>query len=500
MSETLESTPVQPAVPWRRAPGWVGMPRALWTVAMGVAIIAAAGLLQSVLLTRLFETMRHAGADFDFDSWFESLRFHYRFFPLVIMAGYALLAHAVTRLGRAPDVPGARTLGWIATAAFALTALDNALLSAANFDKGPGLLMEIINAKAVAVAGVLLHGLAMACLLLLLDRMSRTVGRPLSGGLGPLAWMWIAWEVGFPLFTILFEPTFTMRRDLPWAYLALTRGTWLVGLALFAGIAARLARALEQPAGDIEPGARGLHDTATRQWSEVASGLELYASALGWRIFLTVGGYFFLFFAVLARSAAVSKFLSVGMPLVALITSIVMLVGLARYARQPETSPAGGAAWLSVALMGVGLLMELYGFFLVLQLLDPKDVSYRELREAAESAQSLSTWAMGVGFGSLLALLVSFTQLARHMSQSRLADRVFGTGSFFAVIASLVIGFRTYAADARAGDVGVMLVLGLAVLIGALVAIVAYLNLVNTTARTIRENHSDSDLPHARVV
>jgi hypothetical protein len=481
------------------------MPWALWAVCAGIAIIAGSGLLQSVLLTRLFETMRHAGPEFDFDAWVEDIQFYYRIFPLMLMAGYAVLAYAVTRLGRAPALRGARVLGWIAFVAFALTALDNVLLAASNLGKGQSALAEFINAKAFAVAGVSLYGLAMACLLLLLAKLSRAVGRPLHGGLRPLAWLWIAWEVGFPLFMILFEPTFELRRESPWAYFALTRSMWLVGLALFAIITVRLARALERPAEHLEagrpelPNMGALNDTATRPWSAVAAGLELYASALSWRIFLTIGGYFFLFFAVISRSAGISKLLTFGMPLIALITSIAMLVGLARYARQPETSPAGGAAWLSVVLMGVGLVMDLYGFFLALRLLAPEGASYSELRATAESAQSLSTVAMGVGFGSLLALLVSFAQLARHMSQSKLEDRIFGTGAFFAVVASMVIGFRWYVANAHT-DAGMLLAIGFAVLIGALIAIVAYLNLVNTTVRAIRENQADVDLPPARVV
>ena len=196
------------------------------------------------------------------------------------------------------------------------------------------------------------------------------------------------------------------------------------------------------------------------------------------------------------------KLVMFAMPVIALITAVVMVVGILRYARQPDDSDAGGPAWVAAAVMGLGVLIEAYVFILVLRQLSLDASSwsaYSEMRDLAEKTQNLSMWAMGLAFVGLLSLMFSFGQVTAHLQRPDLSSRVMSIGLFMGVVAVAVLGFRSYATKAH-GDPGGMVVMGIMIALTALVALFAYLNLVNNIAEALRPKGDGPDLPTARVV
>src|SRR5690606_36672269 len=122
-----------------------------------------------------------------------------------------------------------------------------------------------------------------------------------------------------------------MFRDLtPWliVYMALGRSDIRIDQAMNARIGE--VRAPERP--------ERASLLTSPLWGECARGLELYASALSWRIRLVLCAYGMLFLAGMSQSTGTATLVSWLLPLVSIVTALVMLRGLYLYARQPEVN------------------------------------------------------------------------------------------------------------------------------------------------------------------
>lgn len=509
----------QPTVAWRDVPGWHSV--ALGLRLMGIALVVG---LVSLIVHRIWQTdlsqQMRATDDLDtMQNLFETMRLGWQIFPGVGLMCMAAIGVGVWRMTRASisqtdnqtadqtaEMITIRNLGVIACIAIAAELVYNGLwwIQAMSEKPQPWLdfLMKPWSPAILAIA----TGIYVTAILALLMRLSAAARAPMSHPLIIAMGAWIAWEVGFPLYIIITEGRPDMATESPWMYLTLTLGVSVLGQALLLLAVVRLANALRRPApaelaDQVEVRARAAI-ALPGDWSEAASGLELYTSALSWRVFGTIGGYLMLMFGIFGRSQPLVKMVMFAMPVIALITAVAMLVGIARFARQPSTCDAGSTAWVAAVIMGLGLLLDGYSLILVIRQLsiDMNSWSaYKELQDIAEQTQAISMWAMGLGFVSLLSLMISFGQLARYIKRPDLHSRVISIGLFMAFVAVVVLCFRSYAGDAK-GDPDGILVLAIMIIITAVIAVFAYLNLVNNIAQALRPAPNSSDLPTARIV
>ncbi len=294
-----------------------------------------------------------------------------------------------------------------------------------------------------------------------------------------------------------------MPVDMPWAYFVLTSGVRFVGMVMLGLIAVRVLSALGEPAGD---GARAAEegdlDRASPMWQWVADGLQLYRSALTWRVFLSVLAYVLLMLGMRSQSPGFTKLVAVAFPIAVMFTTAAMITGVVRYARQPMNSNACGSASLAAVLMGLGLLLDGYGLVLTFKLFSLSNTewpSYRELHSLTEQMQSISMWAMGLGFSSLLAMLISFGQLTNLLDRLDLRNRVVGISLFICFASVTVLGFRSYLGSRPHMEPGTLLVYAIACLMVAIAALATYLGLVMALVESIRRD-GDSDLPPARLL
>jgi hypothetical protein len=366
-------------------------------------------------------------------------------------------------------------------------------------------LIELILTRPVGLAVTVLGSTASALLVVVLARMARAVRAPVPPILFALAGLWIAWNLGYACYGLLGAPGTSMSSDSPWLGMLLHLGIWVAGLGVLAYVAARVARALNgyssvaprERESEREPGA-----LSSPIWDDTASGLELYASGLMWRLGVAVTGYTLLMIALLGRSTDLARLTVWALSVATIATSLVMLAGIRRYARQPDDSPGRTAASLAFVLMLGGVLIDIYAFVLLIQTLIVDTSSYSALaqaREAAERADALSIGGMAVGFTSLLILLLSFAQVARHLGRGSLSRKAAGLAVFLALVSLIVIGFRVHLPDAR---IAIDTVLGLAFVVGiaALIAVIIYIRLVTALAAAVREARSFGDLPSARLL
>lgn len=235
-------------------------------------------------------------------------------------------------------------------------------------------------------------------------------------------------------------------------------------------------------------------------WAGPASGLHAYALGLTWRLGLTVVGYLVLLFALQARSAALAKFMGVIMPLLALATGLVMLVGLTRFTRHPADSRARSSAIFAAVVFGVAFALEIFGFLLVLKMMvtDPSDwEAMRDVRETAALAGKTGVWALALGFAHLLALLVSFHGLGRRIGNKRLAGQAISVGAVVFCAAGLVLSIKWWLPHAEV-DSGLALLLAITTLGVAIVAVAIYIRLVNVVADNLLAAR-EHDLPESRI-
>ena len=238
----------------------------------------------------------------------------------------------------------------------------------------------------------------------------------------------------------------------------------------------------------------------TGAWAQPAAGLHAYALGLTWRLILTVLGYLALLFAVQARSPALAKFIGVVMPLFALATGLVMLVGLVRFTRQPADGKARSSAIFAAAVFAIAFALEIFTFLLVLSMLsiEPGDwEAVREGRETGALATQIGVWAMALGFAHLLALLVAFRALGRRIGNKQLAGQAISVGAVVFFAAGLVLSIKWWLPQAKL-DFGLAVTLAITTLGVAIAAVAIYIRLVNVVADNLLAT-PEHGLPESKI-
>lgn len=225
----------------------------------------------------------------------------------------------------------------------------------------------------------------------------------------------------------------------------------------------------------------------TGAWAAAAGGLHTYGLGLTWRLILTVVGYLVLLFAIQARSPALAKFIGVVMPLFGLATGLVMLVGLIRFTRQPADSQARSSALFAAGVFAGAFVLELFGFVLVLDIMNTRPDAWggtADVARTAALASKVALWAIALGFAHLLALLVAFRSLARRLDREQLAGQAISVGLLVFFAAALVVSIKWWLPHAELG-LELALTLAVTTLGVAIAAVAIYIRLVNVVADTL---------------
>ncbi|HTM19343.1 MAG TPA: hypothetical protein VL172_02510, partial [Kofleriaceae bacterium] len=294
----------------------------------------------------------------------------------------------------------------------------------------------------------------------------------------------VSWSFGLPLWAIAarsFDPSWVVAPSLGWSLLLI----YGAAAATLLGLAAALRRA----AGAVDAG----EDDGYRGWSDVAAGLRVYGDALAWRIGLTFVGLLLLFMAGMARSVALAGLFGALLPFALLLSALVMLAGLARYASQPPGSPGRAPAWIAFAGLVMGMALDLFGLVIVIKMIGG---SREHLTEALrDRSTSLTRWGLICGGVSFASLLISFAAVAVHLRRPDMLRKVVGLVTFLILASAVLAAFLVYGVS----DLGtaVLAVIGLLILL--LLFALAYLRLVRTMEGAVALG-GDGGLPQARVV
>ena len=111
----------------------------------------------------------------------------------------------------------------------------------------------------------------------------------------------------------------------------------------------------------LAPPARAKATDATQPdgpWLEAGRGLGLYAAALSARLGLTVFLYLLMLLAVQTRAAGILTLASVVLSIATVTTGLVMLAGLARFARQPIGARSRSSARFAATVFGAAVLLD----------------------------------------------------------------------------------------------------------------------------------------------
>lgn len=488
---------------WRALPGCQSLPLALWLVCGGLIGLSLSTSAYRILFTRQFVLLKEHSYDSP-DVW-ETIELYSKIFPLLYLAAMAVMMVGLVLLARAPRQHMASVGSWALAAAtgFGLVILGDLLPWLGSTVLHNEALGELFVSQAMNLAMVLVRGAAMALLVVAMARTTRTLRAPVPSILFVLAGVWLAWDVGFSLYRMLGRSGVVTGEGSPWPMLLVQLGIWVAGLGLLAYVTARLAQAMNGYNNAAVPDrAAGAGILASPVWDETAAGLELYGSGLKWRVGVAVAGYALLMLGLLSRSMELMKLTIWLLPVATIATSLVMLTGVRRYTQQPDDSPGRTAATLALVFMICGVLIDIYGFVLIIQTLGVDTGDWGAIgraRKAVERADALSVWGMGVSFTSLLILLLSFHQVAEHIGRDDLSKRAGVLAVFLALASMTAIGFRLYAPGARI-DIESVIAVAAFVVIVALVAVAMYIGLVGNLAAAVREARSHGDLPAARLV
>ncbi len=502
-----DEQPVRPATKWKNLPGWERLPTALWLVSIGLVAHIVIAITHRVLTTRQLALLRDVSREIDHHAIFSTLEFYARVFPALEIASMAAAVVGLVYLTRAPKRFGIQILAILASVGMGLILFRTGVIWIEDLVFDDRSVAKALYDKWPLVMTVLVDGASMFFLLVVLVRTAKTIRCPLSIGLVASAGVSIACNSGFDLYRLLARPRLSLQWDSPWVYLLVTTAVWAVAPAIFAYSAAQLARVMDRHSDVPGTGQDGATEAtsgllSSPEWSRAAGGLELYAHALSWRVSAAVCGYLLLFMGIVGKSIGTVRLVGWLLPLVSLLIGIAMLSGMYSWAKQPDGSPGRGAAWLAFVAMVHSFLLDIYSFILIAKIMTVDQQDYgamRSARAAAERAQSLSLWAMAIGFLGLLVLLVSLSQVARRLNRSDIAQRVVGIGIFLVVAAGLSIGFRSYIPEARI-DIGGAVTLALGVLAMVLIAVISYIRVLHALVRAIREDETGAELPSARLL
>ncbi len=247
----------------------------------------------------------------------------------------------------------------------------------------------------------------------------------------------------------------------------------LTALVAVAAISSAAVAEASRPPGPGEP-------LLEPGWLAAARGLLTYRTGLLLRLLVTLVGLALVFLASQARSLEAVRALIFLVPLVTLLTSAVALVGLINFARLPVTSGGRGLTVAALALMGLGLVGDLYVLSLLGQIAFGQP-SFRLLDEV----QRLEPVGLGLALVSGLLLLGALWRVARGLQADEARRRAGIVAGLMLALIPLLALLKTPQVVRELGASA--LLLALPVLALAITTIVLYLGLLRELGRAIQD-------------
>ena len=228
----------------------------------------------------------------------------------------------------------------------------------------------------------------------------------------------------------------------------------------------------------------------------------MLARALAWRLGIAAAAAVALLVALMGRSYSWVKLVSIAAPAASLVAALGVVVAMHVFSQQPRDSAGRRLAAFAFFEMSIAVVLEGYGFYRTLQLHTTDMSAWSSMdraRDTAETVQTVSMWAMGLGFCALFVLLGSFVAVARHLRRDDVGDRVWGVAAMLVVSGAAVLGFRwhVYSDGANISSDSLILI-GLGVMAFALAMVISYISVIRDLERALRAEQT-AELPEARV-
>ena len=398
---------------------------------------------------------------------------------LVILAGGFIALGGLRAYGRA--LPAA--LGGLAKGAVALVSLDLAVDLLFTVNHASSLagahLMDLFAdpvgdyttfLDVVGSTGQLARGVGIGLALLLVQRAASAQGAPVPDGLFWGALGATGARLLLPLLRFLDGPS--VPSVVYWGLFVAADVLLLLVLR-----AHRESLPAEGPA-PAETNA----ELADPAWAAPGRALALYHRGIVIQLLVSVLGGLLGVLAGASRNIELVKGIMVLVAVGTMLVQLVILTGALRYARQlPELAPGKGAAQLGGTLLVITFLVNVGATVLIVRAFGSGRL--RHLFDLQDQLPWVQGAGQALGLFALLALLVSFGEVAGHIERHDLAERTGGLKVALPVLAILGLVFK-----AGAAELGVVaLALGLVFLVGALWALIAYLKLVRDVGGALRE-------------
>jgi hypothetical protein len=215
-------------------------------------------------------------------------------------------------------------------------------------------------------------------------------------------------------------------------------------------------------------------DLLTHPWPVVRHGLDTYKTGIMAKIIVLMGGSLLVFLATASRSYGAAQSMALVTVIGGVLTSLLMLAGLRKYARIPGTTGAKGGANLSKGTLFAQMLIELY---VVAQIIFTHG-SHWAARDFTRQQPYLEVIAGILGLISVMALLSSLNNVTRFCGRDQ-SDRISSLVLLLPVltIAAFVVQNVISQGHIRSSFILGCVVTGLLVL--AIITLVRFFSVVN---------------------
>jgi hypothetical protein len=179
----------------------------------------------------------------------------------------------------------------------------------------------------------------------------------------------------------------------------------------------------------------------------MTTGLSLFGSALLWLFSIAVLGSLTLLLSFAIKSDNLAKALVFSFPFVALVTGIIMQIGIGRFCKQPDDSPAFVSAAFGFVLLLLSLCLHAnvcVALTRALAALTFDKAEYGAATLRVYAAVDVWHWAFVFTSVSLLCLVASMRSLSIAMGKPGLVRSSLNTGGLLTCSACVFLVLRLW--------------------------------------------------------
>ena len=230
------------------------------------------------------------------------------------------------------------------------------------------------------------------------------------------------------------------------------------------------------------PKTRGADWAQNAGWSLAADGLGAYRTALLCRILLPFGAILLLLLGVAARSTGLAMTGFIAMPLLIVVFSVWMLIGIQRFAAYvPSESAARTSAGVAAKLMIASAILDGIALCVLLLIL----VDRTAIEHGQETSQAMGSAAQLLGIIGMFILLGSFRRVGEFVGVKDAGRRVRIVAILTGVAAALLTQLQTEPEKLgrllnrmEGAELATILLIALAMLAAGIASLVVYVGLL----------------------